>query len=196
VPVELKGALNLRKALRLHAPDLAKELNTELRAAARPVVKAAKGYVRSDIAGLYNWTGRSSLESRSTRKEPFPQYDPVVIKKGITFSQAKQKANNRGFSSILTIFNKSRAGAIYETAGRLSGPKGDSASQSNNPGAGRHFISALGPMYGRKLDRGRLIFRAVEEDRGKMIVAIIKALDKANVDFQHQIDHFNDRMAA
>jgi len=195
VPVELKGALNLRKALRLHAPDLAKELNTELRAAARPVVKAAKGYVRSDIAGLYNWTGRSSLESRTTRKEPFPQYDPIVIKKGITFSMAKQKPNNRGFSSILTIFNKSRAGAIYETAGRKH-PSGDPRSQSNNPGAGRHFISAAGPMYGRKLDRGRLIFRAVEEDRGKMIVAIIKALDKANVDFHNRIDYFNDRMAA
>ena len=195
MPVELVGALKLRKALRNYAPDLAKQLNSELRAAARPVVRDARGFVRSDIAGLHNWTHHKSLTSRTSRDTPFPEYDPMVIKKGIVFSMGKQKANPRGFSSILTIFNKSRVGAIYETAGRLN-PSGDPRSQSNNPGAGQHFIRAAGPLHGRNKDRGRLIFRAVEQDRGKMIVGIVKALDKANTKFQRRIAHYNDRMAA
>jgi len=56
---------------------------------------------------------------------------------------------------------------------------------SNNPGAGAHFISRMGPLYGDKQkERGRMIFRAAYEDRGKaqdaVILAISTAIEKFN----------------
>jgi hypothetical protein len=42
---------------------------------------------------------------------------------------------NFGFVSLFTLFNKSRTGAIIETAGRVGSPNPRAA--SNNPEAGR-----------------------------------------------------------
>jgi hypothetical protein len=75
------------------------------------------------------------------------------------------------------VANKSAAGAIYETAGRAN-PGGSSASKSNNPGAGAHFISRMGPLYGdQRQQRGRMIFRAWAEDQGKAQAAVIRAIE-------------------
>jgi hypothetical protein len=81
------------------------------------------------------------------------------------------------------IFNASAAGSIYETAGRKN-PGGDPASKSNNPGAGAHFINRMGPLYGDKQkERGRLIFRAAYEDRGKAQDAVILSINTAILRF-------------
>jgi hypothetical protein len=89
------------------------------------------------------------------------------------------KPNSKGFRSLFRIRNNSAAGAIYETAGRKN-PAGDPKSRSNNPNAGARFVQQ-GPIYGRKSSagdmRGRVLFRAYEQDEGKQTAAIFKAIE-------------------
>jgi hypothetical protein len=185
MPVEFAGVNNLRKALKEYAPDLDKALKKELAALAKPVVTKARGYAPA-VAPLTNW-GREGGR--------FPNYDGAKVKAGISFSTAKSRKNNRGFSSSVRIVNRTAAGAIYETAGRKNpfgqpwvgtkGTAGKRYSHSRNKYAGRDFIAAMGgEMKGKGEDKGRLIYRAWEEDQGKTQDAMIKAILRADAEFQ------------
>jgi len=183
--VEIRGNTDLRKALRRFAPDLDKELRKELTRALKPVVKAARGFVpvTSDI--MHGWQPRSFSEAR------FPFYDYQTIVRGIGFTTAVSKPNKNGFTSNAQIFNKSAAGAIYETAGRLGqpqpwvGPKAGGSShkvsRSNWEGAGAQFIDNLNsePLVSSLAGRGRLIYRAWAQDRGIAVGISMRAIDKA-----------------
>jgi len=183
--VEIRGNTDLRKALRRFAPDLDKELRKELTRALKPVVKAARGFVpvTSDI--MHGWQPRSFSEAR------FPFYDYQTIVRGIGFTTAVSKPNKNGFTSNAQIFNKSAAGAIYETAGRLGqpqpwvGPKAGGSShkvsRSNWEGSGAQFIHNLNsePLVSSLAGRGRLIFRAWAQDRGIAVGISMRAIDKA-----------------
>lgn len=104
-----------------------------------------------------------------------PQYDATIARKGVTYKTSPTKRNKRGFKSIVTIFNKTAAGAIYETAGRKS--------------FGSVFVrnidrKAWGSSKGKGDMRGRVIFRAWEEDQGKAQDGVFKALEKAKDAFE------------
>lgn len=185
MPVEFQGVDNLRKALKSYAPDLDKALKKELAALAKPIVNKARGYAPA-VAPLSNW-GREGGR--------FPAYNGALVKRGIRFSTARSKKNMQGFSSGVRIVNTTAAGAIYETAGRKNpfgqpwvgpaGPAGKKYSHSINRYAGRDFINAMGgQMKGRGADKGRLIYRAWEEDQGKTRDAMIKAVLRADAEFQ------------
>lgn len=190
MPVEFKGVDNLRKAMKNYAPDLDKALKKELTALAKPVVNKARGYAPA-VAPLTNW-GREGGK--------FPSYNGALVKRGIRFSTARSK-NSRGFSSSVRIVNSTAAGAIYETAGRKNpwgqpwvgpkGPAGKKYSHSINKYAGRDFINAMdGVMKGKGEDKGRLIYRAWEEDQGKTQDAMIKAIIRADAEFQKKTGGF------
>lgn len=193
MPVEAKGVIELRKALNKFAPDLAQELTKEITASLKVIQKSARGFVQDSAPGnLYNWNenaqGRKITAKTSMfrtfnaegRLRMFPLYDAASIKKGIVYRTGYGKPNSRGFRSLFRIKNMSAAGAIYETAGRLND---HSRSKSNNPGAGEFFNSRMGTLYGRKRDgqdmRGRVLYRAWEEDEGKQTAAIFRAIDTA-----------------
>ena len=194
MPVEAKGVIELRKALNQFAPDLAKELTKEITTSLKVIQKSARGFVDNNApGGLYNWnentrgrkiTARNSMFrtfNTEGRLRLFPLYDAGTIKRGIVYRTGYGKPNSKGFRSLFRIRNQSAAGAIYETAGRKN-PNGDPQSKSNNPNAGSRFVQQ-GPLYGRKRDgqdmRGRVIFRAWEQDEGKQTAAIFKAIDTA-----------------
>jgi hypothetical protein len=163
MPTEVSGALELRKALKKIEPALAKESDKEIRNLLKVVVKNARGYVPSE-APLSGWGKAVGVWENRV-------FSSSDIKRGIGYSTTPSKPNKRGFRSLATIFNKSAAGSIYETAGRKSGADGRkqapmvnvyenagtpfsrkkgqarssdrSFSQSANPHAGRQFIGAL-----------------------------------------------------
>ena len=58
MPVEVKGALELRKAIKKFSPDLAKETRKELANLLAPIVKTARGFIPAE-APLSGW-GKSS----------------------------------------------------------------------------------------------------------------------------------------
>jgi hypothetical protein len=180
--VELRGNADLRKALRRFAPDLEKSLKIEMKRGLAPVAKAARGFVPSQ-SPLSGWASRSFNEGS------FPTYNANTIKSKIGFTTAVSKPNKNGFSSMARVFNNSRAGAIYEGAGRANpqgqqwvgpkGPAGHKYSHSRNPKAGEQFINALPPLAGSLKGRGRLIFRAWAADKGRAEGIVNKAITTA-----------------
>jgi len=183
--VELRGNADLRKALKAFTPDLQKNLDREIRAALKPVVSAARGFVTAD-APMSGWRSRSFSEAR------FPAYNAALIKSGIVASTTPSKRNINGFTGMAKIQNKTAAGAIYEVAGRIGpqpwvGPKAGGASKgvsrSVNPGAGRQFIANLPPIVSSLKGQGRLIFRAWAANRGVAEGAAMKAIDQATTQF-------------
>ena len=164
MPVELRGAIALRKSLANYAPDLAKETQKQVAGALKTIVRDARGFLPSNDAAPSGW-----LKENQKGKWANRAYDFATASKGITYQTSPSKANRRGFKALASILNKSAAGAIYETAGRKSGIEGK-------------FTPRLGGEikgYKRKM-QGRAMFRAWSEDQGKTNAAVIKAIQTAN----------------
>lgn len=199
VKVELLGDVELRRAMRKFAPDLEKNLRKQIGAALKPVVREARGYVPAQ-SPMSGWAARSFNQGS------FPTYSSSVIKAGITYSSVPSKMNRDGFRSMASILNKSRVGSIYEGAGRKypngqpwvgpKGPAGHKYSHSNNPGAGKKFIENLGPLSGSLKGRGRLIYRAWGNNKGKAEGAVNKAISDSFIAFRARAASSTFRKAA
>jgi hypothetical protein len=189
MPIDVQGVKSTLKAIRKVDPELLKEMNAEIKAIMIPIRDKARGYAPSPQPdNLYGWNentvGKKITAKNSAfrtfntegRLRLFPLYDYETVKKGIYYSQAPSSRNKNGWRALYYVANKSAAGGIYETAGRAN-PGGSPFSKSNNPGAGAHFISRMGPLYGdQRQERGRMIFRAWAEDQGKAQAAVVKAI--------------------
>lgn len=195
--VKIEGNTDFRKALRQFTPDLEKNLNDEMAAGLKPVVKRAQGYVPKE-SPMSGWDGGNSnkinKKTSMFRVGKFPLFSPAVIKRGIVYSTKITKRNKNGFNSLAAIYNKSAAGAIYETAGRknpqgqdwvgpTAGGKSKKVSRSNNPTAGATFIANLPALVQSRQGEGRLIYRAWAEDLGRANNIVKKAIDKTRKEF-------------
>jgi hypothetical protein len=173
MPVKLQGAVALRKALAVVEPTLAKEVSKEIGSFLKPVVTTARGFMPSNEAAPSGWLKRPNAGGRWANRS----YDMQEARKGITFKSTPSKPNRNGFSALASIFNKSAAGAIYETAGRKSGVTG-----KFTPKLGGQLVGK-----GQKMT-GRAIFRAFEDDRGKAQDGVVKAIFKAKDKFDSMKD--------
>ena len=169
MPVSVKGAVSLRKALRAYTPDLAKQMPKEIATALKPVVKVAKGYLPDNGSILSGWRSRENYTGK------FPLYDASTARRGISYKTTPSKPNSRGFRSLARLFNKSAAGAIYETMGRKT-PSSRFVQNQNNKSSGE--------FKGKDKERGRVLFRAYEEDRGAARDGVLRAIEKASNDFK------------
>lgn len=181
MPVEVKGLAEVLTAMRKFEPDLAKNLNKEMRAAMTPIQKEARGLVPNGMTGLTNWefktTGKKINKSSSAfATSSFPKFNPGIVKAGIRISTGKTKKNHQGFATFFRITNLSAAGQIMEMAGRVN-PNGRPKSKSNNPNAGNWFIHHMhGQLEGPMPRRGRTLFKAANDDQGKTISKMMHAL--------------------
>jgi hypothetical protein len=164
MPASVKGGIELRKALRKFSPDLAKELPKEVAGALKPITKAAKGYLPDDGQVLSGWLARENSQAR------FPTYSARLVKAGIGYKTTPSKPNRRGFRSLARVFNKTAAGAIYETMGRKTPSSRFVQNQTGKYGAG---------MKGTGKMEGRALFRAYDENNGKAREAVLKAIKSA-----------------
>jgi hypothetical protein len=165
MPASVKGGVKLRKALRAFAPDLAKETQKEIAGALKPITKTAKGYFPDDGQVLSGWLAREGSQSR------FPSYNARIVKSGVGYKTSPSKPNRRGFRSLARVFNKSAAGAIYETMGRKTPSSRFVQNQSSKYGSS---------MKGDGKMEGRALFRAYEENNGKARDAVLKAIKSAS----------------
>ena len=207
MPVEVTGLDEVLTAMRQFEPDLAKNLNKQVRAALTPVQKKAQGYVETTIPGLSNWSfatkGKqinaqtsafATTTAKGTRK--FPKFNAAIVKKGIKLNIGRTKPNANGFATFYRLSNTTAAGAIYETAGRKSGKEGQpwdrksgshNYSHSRNKHAGEWFIEHLGDeMQGVDKKRGRLLYRAWSEDQGRALAGTLKAVDATLIQFKRR----------
>lgn len=164
MPASVKGGIALRKSLRQFAPDLAKALPKEIGAALKPITKAARGYLPDDSQVLSGWLPRENSQAR------FPTYTARIARAGIGYKTTPSKPNNRGFRSLARVFNKTAAGAIYETMGRRTPQSRFVQNQMNKYNS---------PMKGKDKEQGRALFRAYEENNGKAREAVLKAIKTA-----------------
>jgi len=169
MPASVKGAVALRKSLRAFSPDLAKALPKEVAAALKPITKSARGYLPDNSAILSGWLARENSQAR------FPSYDARIARAGIGYKTTPSKPNRKGFRSLARVFNKSAAGAIYETMGRKTPQSRFVQNQNGKYGS---------QMKGDDKMQGRALFRAYEENNGKardaVLAAIKSAADKLN----------------
>ena len=192
MPVVVQGTGELLKALRAFEPDLAKNLNKEIRAAMTPVQKKAQGYVPDGMAGLSNWmfqTSGSKINAQTSAfaVRSFPKFNAGIVKRGIRISVGKQKKNSKGFISFYRITNISAAGQIMEMAGRVNPDGRDKPPSHRSKQTGDWFIHHLhGQLVGQDKHRGRILFRAAEENQGRVTGKIMKALDTTLVEFSRR----------
>ena len=165
MPTELKGANELRKALKKFSPDLDKETREEMVGFLKPLVKKARGFLPS------NADAPSGFVKHEIKTAKFPMYDAAEARRGIGYKLTPTKPNRQGWSSTVSIHNKTAAGAIVETAGRKSGMTGNFSPRFQ------------GSLAGRAKMAGRAMFKAYEQDQGKAKAAVIKALEKAAAKF-------------
>jgi hypothetical protein len=169
MPAKVQGALEFRKALKKFEPELAKESQKEIAGLLKKVVSKARGFVPSQ-APLSGWGKDVGIWSGDRT------YNASIINRGIGYSTTPSKPNKRGFRALASVFNKSAAGAIYETAGRKN-PQGQPPAKrtvafrggqvvpawqsgkdintSANPNAGKQFIDSMGQMYVAKRQAGQ-----------------------------------------
>ena len=166
MPASVKGAVELRKALREFTPDLAKETQKEIKIAITPISKSAKGYVPDRGSVLSGWLPRQMSEGT------FPTFNPSAVKSGIGYKTTPSKPNSRGFRSLAQVFNKSRAGSIYERMGKLSPDSRFVINQNNKFNA---------PLKGKEKMQGRVLYRAYDENNGKARDGVLKAISTAAV---------------
>jgi hypothetical protein len=162
MPASVKGGIELRKALRKFTPDLSKKMNAEIANALKPITKSARGYLPDTTEVLSGWLPRQMSEGS------FPTYNPRIVKAGVGYKSSPSKPNRRGFRSLARVFNKSAAGAIYETMGRKTPTSRFVQNQTNKYSS---------QMKGDKKMEGRALFRAYEENNGKATAAVIKAIE-------------------
>jgi len=173
MPASVKGAVELRKALKAFTPDLAKGLTKDMARAMSPIVKTARGYMPNENQVLSNWGifGENiNASSSAFATTSFPKYVPSIVRANIGFKSTPSKENSRGFRSLAQLFNKTRAGAIYEVAGTQNPDSVFVKNQDNK------FASSI---KGQGSRRGRGLYRAYEEDHGKALQAVLKAIDDA-----------------
>lgn len=171
--VKLSGVKYVLSQLNKVNPEARKNITKEVKAAARPIVNKAKGFVPS-AAPLSGWQSNSGEWSDKA-------WNGGSVKRGLGFSTGATKPNRSGYSYLAYFYNKSAAGAIYELAGTVNpngrpwDPKSKDKkySHSANPNAGKQFIDAM-PKTGMGMKSGRLMAKAIQQDQGKVRDAIIK----------------------
>ena len=190
MPLQVKGLAEAKRTLNKISPTLATQVDNDIRRSLLSIRDEARGQVPASIPGLTNFRRVKGkvAQSRTSRKRAFPKYDPIAIRKGLTYSMHKGRANNSGYRSLYSMLNRNAAGAIIETAGRKN-PQGDPNSLSNNKGAGAHFIQAIQNEFGgfkqtgkTRETQGRLMGAAVAANQTRVqetiVSAIFSAIDK------------------
>jgi hypothetical protein len=177
-------------------------MDKEVREALKPIIADARAHVPASApGGLFNWNSPGyERKSRTSRARAFPSYDSKLIRKGLVYSITPSAVKKSGFVSLFSLLNKSAAGAIIETAGRLN-PGGDARSQSNNPNAGSRFIGAMNGVgalkdySGRgKNSTGRLLYAAYARNQGKALNAIFQSIENAKRNFILEVQKSNKKV--
>ena len=167
MPVELKGADKLRKALKQFAPDLAKETTKEIGNFLKPVVKNARGFIPSNNDIPSGW-----LVGNQKGKWQRAAFDSGIAKRAIGYKTTPSKVNRYGFKALVSILNKSAGGSIYEIAGIKSGVTGKFTPRLSGELTGQ----------GSKMT-GRAMYKAWAQDQGKAKGAVLQAIFNSAAQF-------------
>ena len=180
MPVNITGVQGTLKAMRKFDPDLAKQMNKQIKGAMMPIRDKARGYTVANSTMLSGWTTANTSTAAKFHRF-FPKYDQSEVINGIEY---KGGFNNKGqvagarftrrWQLAYFVANNSPGGAIFETSGRVNPNGRDSSHEvvsrhklakdkrysrssgtrvdmnSLNPNAGKQFLEPLGQIYGKR----------------------------------------------
>ena len=169
--IVLTGLKETLKALNDFDKDAVKAFNKVVNKELSSVKKEAQGFVEAKPP-LSGWNTQPARNPRTRNGAGWPAWDQSIIKSGISTSKAEGKVRKDYTTSAGAIKNKSAAGVIYELAGRRTRGNGT-------------FIKNLEGNVG---DASRLIWKAVDNNRGKVEKNISDALDQAKATLQRNLD--------
>lgn len=169
--IVLTGLKETLKALNDFDKDAVKAFNKVVNKELSSVKKEAQGFVEAKPP-LSGWNTQPARNPRTRNGAGWPAWDQSIIKSGISTSKAEGKVRKDYTTSAGAIKNKSAAGVIYELAGRRTRGNGT-------------FIKNLEGNVGTA---SRLIWKAVDNSRGKVEKNISDALDKAKATLQRNLD--------
>jgi hypothetical protein len=167
MPAEVVGVKDVQAGLGFIDKDMRERIRAAIDPLMRQVATDSKREVPDNDNILSGWV---KPLSSSVSYRPFPKYDAGVVKAGIGYNPGQNKTLQNGFKVSNYVYNVSRPGSIYETAGRLN-PQGRAPFEmitsqgatgtytkrsarskafeefkSNNPFASQQFIAALEPV--------------------------------------------------
>ena len=164
-----------------------KVINDELRHAKKDaqdlIYKAVAQGNDYQTAPLSHWQTQRKIGARTEKQSktrPFPTWDTSEVIAGIVTSKATGKVRGDYTTSAGALINKSRAGAIFEIAGRKKG------GEKNASGAA--FKQILREKYG---EASRVVWRIVDRDRLKIQANVEKALEEAKATLQKDLEKKN-----
>ena len=185
MPVNVTGVKQLQKAMRDVEPALNKQMSKDIKAVMLIVRDKARGYLPAQNEVLSGW-GKGTASAETINYRAFPAYDYALAKEKVAYSAGQNKRNRSGYRAAFYVYNNSAPGAIFETAGRKNQPRGEG---SLNPNAPEQFNSAaemLSSMKGYGKQRGRVIYRAWDETKNKIIPEVVKAINTVATDFNNK----------
>jgi hypothetical protein len=170
----------LVKDLKALDPQLRKDFNKALTAAAKPLVNLAKQFVPAEIrssSGGYFWkpvpptystpAWINDYEHRGRSSDKRWVWDAGFVRKNIKITKTTANRVPFGYNKVATaalaVVNRAPAGAIFELAGRgTQESKSRTVRVSRNPNASEDFLRALNKKYpfGGDARYGRLLYRA------------------------------------
>jgi hypothetical protein len=168
MPAEVVGVKDVQAGLGFIDQDM----RERIRAAIDPLMRQVAADSKKEVPNNKRFIrlGLNHIFTMILNIRPFPKYDAQIVKDGIGYNPGKNKIMKNGFQVSNYVYNVSRAGSIYETAGRLN-PQGRAPFEmitskgatgtytkrsarskafeefkSNNPFASQQFIAALEPV--------------------------------------------------
>lgn len=212
MPTSVSGVTELRLAMTKYGTDLGKETKKEMAKALKPIVTKARGYLPSNGSMLSGWTSPSSSDSAKYRPFPkYDQAEAKRgVKYSTTPSKPNRNGfvalarvinASAGGAIYETAGRKSGADGQPTFTRTKFTPEsyredGKGYNKSLNPNAGKQFIARANSngklVNARALKQagrpsrkmtGRVIFRALAEDQGKAVAAVMKAIENSNSQF-------------
>lgn len=113
--VTIENVTKVRRIITQLAPEAKKALDKANREAGAPLIALAKTFVPSE-SPLSNWRGDG--EGRWNDRQD-RGWDTDTVKRGIKIKQGK-RSRRSPWSAVTQLYNESRAGSIFETAGSKS----------------------------------------------------------------------------
>lgn len=182
MPVVVTGVKQLQKAMREVDKDLNKEMSKNIKQAMLIVRDRARGYLPAQNDVLSGW-GKGTTSAETINYRAFPAYDYALAKSKVQYSAGQNKTNRSGYKAAFYVYNNSAPGAIFETAGRKNQPKGEGSLNRNAPIQFNAAAEMLSSMKGQGKQRGRVIYRAWDETKNRVIPTVVKAIDTVATKF-------------
>lgn len=136
MPVEVVGVKDVLNGLSFIDEDLRLRIARAIDPLMRQVANKAQGYVKSNGSVLSGWT-KPNTSLATMNYKPFPKYDAGTVKAGIGYNPGQNTITKNGWQVSQYVYNVSRAGSIYETAGRLN-PQGRAPFTFTHEGSGTY----------------------------------------------------------